>query len=114
MGCQSRVLHCYEQISMTVESMLIPARSGQWGELPALEAKYSDMVDRLKTIEAQETLNEDQNKLKMCFLSGITKNHEEVTRLVKPQLDELSALIRSMSQQSNLAQAYGRGTSAMA
>jgi len=107
MGCKSEVMHCYEQIAPITERMLMLARTGQWGELPALEAQNCDIVDRLKAIEPMATLDESQVARKYQLLSRITANHDELFKLVMPQLTELGAVLKNMACQHSLDQTYG-------
>lgn len=107
MGCQSVVMQCYEQIAPITERMLILARTGQWGELPALEAQCSDMVDRLKAIEPMATLDESQVARKYQLLGRIHANHDKIFKLVVPQLTELGAVLKNMACRHSLDQTYG-------
>lgn len=107
MSSQSEVMHCYEQIASSTERMLACARAGQWGELPSQEAMYSDMVDRLRQIEALESLHETQRARKYQLLSRIISGHAELSSLVMPQLAHLGEAVRSLEQQDNLQRAYG-------
>lgn len=113
MGCQSEVMHCYEQIAPLTERMLILARTGQWGELPALEAQCSDTVDRLKVIKPLETLDESQLTRKYQLLGRIHANHDEIFNLVMPQLTELGMVLKSMARQHSLDQTYGRANDSL-
>ena len=108
MSSQSEVMHCYEQIAKLVEHMLSLARAYQWGELPAQEALYSAMVDRLKKIEALESLHEEQVTRKYLLLSRIAAHQAEVSSLVMPQLRHLGDMLRNLEQQENLQKAYGQ------
>lgn len=108
MSCQSEVMHCYEQIALLTERMLMLARTGQWGALPALEAQRSDTVDRLKAIEPQETLDESQIKRKYQLLGRIQANHAEIFSIVMPQLAALADALKSLACQHSLYQAYGQ------
>lgn len=108
MSSQSEVMHCYEQIATLAERMLTLARTGQWGELPAQETRYSDMVDRLKVIEPLESLLEEQVARKYQLLSRITVNQAEVSSLVMPQLRHLGEVLKSLEQQESLKKAYGQ------
>lgn len=110
MSSQSEVMHCYEQIVPLTERMLLLAQTRQWGDLPALEAQYSDTVDRLKAIEPLESLLEAQLARKHQVLSRIHANHAEINRLVMPQLAHLSQVLKSLEQQMSLEQAYGQTT----
>ena len=107
MSTQSEVMHCYEEIAPITERMLVMARSKQWGELPALEAQYSDTVDRLKAIEPLETLDEAQSARKYQLLVRITANHDEICSFVMPQLAMLGNALKSLERQESLCKAYG-------
>jgi len=100
-------MQCYEQIAPITERMLILARTGQWGELPALEAQNSDMVDRLKAIEPMATLDESQVARKYQLLGRIHANHDAIFKLVVPQLTELGAVLKNMVCQHSLDETYG-------
>jgi flagellar protein FliT len=110
MCSQSEVMHCYEQISPLTERMLELARAGQWGALPALEAQYSDTVERLRVIEPMMALDEAQAERKYRLLGRITSNHAELSDIVMPQLAQLGAMLRSLEQQQSLHSAYSQGT----
>lgn len=113
MGSQSEVMHCYEQIAPLTERMLLLARTGQWGELPALEAQCSDTVDRLKAIEPLETLDESQSARKHRLLSRINVNHAKICRIVMPQLARLGAVLKSLALQQSLDKAYSQANDAL-
>ncbi|MEO8013291.1 flagellar protein FliT [Polaromonas sp.] len=107
MSSQSEVMHCYEQIALLAEQMLSLARTCQWGELPAHETMYSGMVDRLKEIEALESLHEEQVARKYLLLSRIASHQAEISSLVMPQLRQLGEMVRNLEQQESLQKAYG-------
>lgn len=110
MSSQSEVMHCYEQIATLAERMLTLACSGQWGELPAQETMYSNMVEHLKTIEPLESLQQAQVARKYQLLSRITSNQTEIASLVMPQLAHLGQVLKSMEQQESLQKAYGKAS----
>jgi len=101
-------MHCYEQIALLAEQMLSLARNCHWGELPAQEAMYSAMVDRLKEIEPLETLHEEQVARKYLLLSRIAAHQDEISSLVMPQLRHLGEMLRNLEQQETLQKAYGQ------
>lgn len=108
MGCQSEVMHCYEQIAPITERMLMLAQVRHWGELPALEAQQSELVDRLRAIEASETLSEAQTARKYQLLGRITTQQAEINSIVMPQLRELGLVLQNLASQQLLQQAYGQ------
>lgn len=108
MGSQSEVMHCYEQIAPLTERMLLLARGGQWGGLPALEALYSDAVARLKVIEPLELLSDAQSARKFQLLARIKANQAGIHEMVVPQLTRLGAVLRNLEAQHKLHNVYGR------
>ena len=108
MSSQSEVMHCYEQISLLAEQMLLRARSGQWSELPAQEEIYSAMVDGLREIETLESLHEEQLARKYVLLGRIATSQAEISSLVVPQLRRLGEVLRNLEQQNSLQKTYGQ------
>ena len=113
MSTQSEVMHCYEQIAPLTKRMLVLASSGQWGDLPMLEAQYSGMIDHLKVIEPLETLDEAQSARKYQLLSRIISNHDGVASFVMPQLALLGEALKSLEQQENLHKVYRQAHNAL-
>jgi flagellar protein FliT len=108
MSTQSEVMHCYEQIAPLTERMLLAANTSQWAVLPALEAQYSDAVDRLKLIEEREVLSEEQAARRSHLLQRIMSNHAAIHAMVVPQLSRLGAILRSLEQQQDIQNFYGQ------
>ena len=105
MSSQSEVMHCYEQIATLSGQMLVLARTGQWGELPAHETLCSNMVEHLKVIEPLESLLQAQVARKYQLLSRIVSNEAEIFSLVMPQLRDM---LKRMAQQDELKKACGQ------
>jgi len=110
MSSHSEVMHCYEQIATLAEQMVLLARTCQWADLPAQEAMYSGMVDRLKDIEPLESLHEEQVARKYLLLSRINSHQAEVSSLVMPQLRHLGEMLRNLERQDSLQKAYGQNS----
>ena len=113
MSTQSEVMHCYEQTATLVDRMLMLARTNLWGELPALEAQYSDMVEHLKAIEPLETLDEAQSARKYRLLSRIISAHDGVCSFVMPQLATLVDALKGLELTQSLHKAYGQAGDAL-
>lgn len=108
MACQSEVVHCYEQMAPLTERMLLLAKLGRWGDLPALEEQQSALVDRLRVLEPIAVLSEAQTARKYQLLVRIRAHQDAIGQLVLPQLEELGQTLKSMMSQHLLHQAYGR------
>ena len=101
-------MHCYEQIAKLAEQMLSLTRSCPWGELPAHEALYSGMVDRLKEIDPLESLHEEQVARKYLLLGRIAWHQAEISSLIMPHLRHLGQVLRNLERQESLQKAYGQ------
>jgi flagellar protein FliT len=98
----SQVLHCYEQLAPLTERMLLQARRRDWGALPGLEEQCSKIIERLRDIEQAETLDRFQLTQKHRLLSRIRGNHDEIRKIISPQLVRLGQVLQSMQHQRQL------------
>lgn len=108
MGSQSEVVHCYEQLLPLAARMLCLARAKEWGALPALEAKCSVLIERLKVIEPLEKLNEEQRSQTYRLLSRLQADREAIVGIVGPQFAKLGATLESMQRSRGLQQTYSQ------
>jgi flagellar protein FliT len=107
MAARSEVVHCYGQLASSISQMVELARAKEWGQLPALEAQCSAVVERLRVIEPLESLDSTQLEQALRLIDRIRIDQAEVSGLIKPQLDELIGRMGYLHQQRNLGKAYG-------
>lgn len=107
MAARSEVVHCYGQLASSVSRMVELARAKEWGQLPALEAQCSAVVQRLKTIEPLALLDPAQLTEALRLIERIRIDQAEVSGLIKPQLEELLGKMGSLHQHVSLRKAYG-------
>ena len=98
----NNILSWYEKISALTSYMLVLTRTRRWGELPALEAQYSDMLQQLKMIESLQALNAEQSIEKCRLLHVINSNQYDISNLIQPQLDVLGANLRNLELPQHL------------
>lgn len=108
MAVTSEVVHCYSELAMRVSLMAELARAREWGRLPELEAQCAALVERLKVLQPLEVLDPVQYDETRRLIARICADQEEVSGLVKPQIEELIARMGSLHQQQTLGKAYGR------
>ncbi len=109
MSTHSEVMHCYEQMAVITERMLVLARTDHWSGLPELEASYSGWIEHLKALNAcgdSQTLDEAQRDRTRLLLTRIQGRHLAVCELVAPKVAHLKAVLRSLEWQTNLSSAY--------
>lgn len=97
MGFQNEILDVYEQIAVLTDRMLALTRTRQWGGLPALEARLSDMMAGLQAMESVQALDAAQSARKCRLLYVINSNQYKMAGLLQPQLDGLGALLKSLT-----------------
>ncbi len=100
-------MHCYGQLASGVALMAELARSKEWGQLPALEEKCAAIVDRLKVLVPLEALDPNQFEEALRLIERIRADQDEVSGLVKPQIEQLIARMSYLQQQRSLGKAYG-------
>jgi flagellar protein FliT len=108
MSSQSEVIHCYEQLLPLAARMLTLARDKEWGALPELESKCSDLIERLKVIEPLETLDEQQRLYTYQLLGRLLADRDAIVGIIAPQVAQLGATLASMQRSHGLHQAYGQ------
>jgi len=102
MNSENEVLHWYEQIAALTDRMLVLTRTRQWGDLPALETQYGDMMEQLKAIEPLQALTAEQSARKCRLLYVINSNQYKISSFIQPQLDVLGATLRNLELQQRL------------
>lgn len=107
MMSSSEVIQGYGQLASTVSRMAALARARQWDQLPELEAQCASVVDQLKRTEPLVPLDSLQSEEVKHLVSSIREDQEEVSRLIKPQLDRLMARMAHLQTQNNIGQACG-------
>ena len=107
MATRSEVVHCYGQLASGVALMAQLARAKDWGRLPALEAQCAAIVERLKILQPMEALEPAEFEEALRLIDCIRADQQEVSGLVKPQIEQLLARMSYLSQQRSLGKAYG-------
>ncbi|MDB5928597.1 MAG: flagellar protein FliT [Polaromonas sp.] len=102
MNSKNKVLSWYEKIAELTDCMLVLTRTRRWGDLPALETQYSDMIEQLKAIEPLHVLNAEQSAQKCRLLYVINSNQYKISSFIQPQLDALGDGLRNLELQRRL------------
>lgn len=107
MSVSSEVVYCYERLASITANMLELSRQEEWGQLPGLETLCSALISRLKEIEPESELDEQQRAAVSRALVSVRADQAVVIDLVKPQLRTLLTGIASLQARGNLEKAYG-------
>ncbi|OUL99275.1 hypothetical protein A8M77_27290 [Variovorax sp. JS1663] len=83
------------------------ARAKEWDRLPELEAQCATVVERLRVVSPQESLDPAQVDEARHLMQRIRADQQVVCELVKPQLAHLVATMADLQKRNELDRAYG-------
>ncbi len=108
----SPVIDQYRQLLEVSTQMLGLAREQQWEALVQCEAGYLVSLQRVKSLDREQSLNGSEREQKRDLLERILEQDAETRRMLESRREELSHLIGSSRRQQALGQAYqaGRGS----
>lgn len=101
------VLSLYETVAGITTQMLQAARSGDWNQLVTLESRCSGHVQRLQSGEPPEPLTGTGRQRKVEIIKKILADDREIRTITEPRMEHLSALMKNVSTERKLTQAYG-------
>lgn len=106
MTARSEVIYCYAQLASILSLMAALARTKAWDRLPELEAQCATVIERLRTVSPQESLEPAQVEEARRLLQRIRADQQVVCELVKPQIAHLVATMADLQHRSELDKAY--------
>ncbi|NDZ15821.1 flagellar protein FliT [Variovorax sp. WS11] len=83
------------------------ARAKEWDRLPELEMQCAAMIERLRIVTPEESLDPAQVNEAQRLLQRIRADQQLVCELVKPQLAGLVATMADLQNRNELDRAYG-------
>lgn len=112
---EEMLLAAYCTLRETSARMLALARSGEWEALIERESRYLVQVERIRRMDAQQSLSGERAERKAALLEQILEQDMEIRQRLISRRDELGELIGSSRRQQALNRAYGpqRGPIAM-
>jgi flagellar protein FliT len=87
--------------------MLTLARSGEWEALVEQESRYLVQVERIRRMDAQQSLSGERAARKAALLEQILEQDMEIRQCLVSRRDELGRLIGNSRRQQSLNRAYG-------
>lgn len=104
---QERLLSAYQSLFDTSSDMLALARAADWAALVEQESEYLVQVERIRRMDAQQSLDESRAAQKAALLEQILEQDMEIRRHLVARRDELGELIGSSRRQQAVNRAYG-------
>lgn len=106
-----QTLAVYENVLLITGQMLEAARVRDWEQVTELEVRCTEQVEALKAEGSTATLEGELREKKVQLLQGILKNDRAIRDITHPWMNELSALIHTLTTQRKLELAYPGGDS---
>lgn len=93
------VLACYAELAETVARMTGLAREGRWQDLPALDGRCGDVVERLRALYAAGTASAEPARV-AAIAGSVRAAQDELQRLLQPQFLHLARRIAELNASS--------------
>lgn len=104
---EEMLLAAYRALRETSARMLALARSGEWEALVEQESRYLVQVERIRRMDAQQSLSGERAASKAALLEQILEQDMEIRQCLVSRRDELGRLIGNSRRQQSLNRAYG-------
>jgi flagellar protein FliT len=97
----------YEAIAAVSSRMLLAARRSLWTELMELQVEYRGLVDTLRDVDADISLDEQERQRKYDLIRQILADDAAIRDLVNPSVARLSAFFSSRRPAHVLKELFG-------
>ncbi|MDR5893327.1 flagellar protein FliT [Halomonas mongoliensis] len=104
---EEMLLAAYATLRETSARMLTLARFGEWEALVEQESRYLVQVERIRRMDAQQSLRGERAARKAALLEQILEQDMEIRQCLVARRDELGRLIGNSRRQQSLDRAYG-------
>lgn len=104
---EQQILSCYEALAGASARMLEATREQKLDELVEAEAERTELIARLRHLEAGYQPNSDLVRRKMVFIRKILADDAQIRELTQPWLVTLKRLLGGASNEKNLQRIYG-------
>jgi flagellar protein FliT len=102
------ILAIYENVASITGEMLIAVRDGNWEQFTALEKRCSEQVRLLQQNEdPREVLSDAARISKVSLIKKILEDDRKIRDVTEPWMAKLALMMKSVSAEKKLVQAYG-------
>lgn len=106
----SEIVHCCRELAATITQMCNLARSGQWSRLADLDARCTELSERMRGMDPDAPLHPMDRARLAALFTRIRADQQELSSLVRPQFTQLMRQVELLQRQQELGRAY-RATS---
>lgn len=100
------LVETYSRLARTVTCMLQLARAGDWSGLPELDVQCTTIVDALRDMEPTHALEPLERARVMALMTRIRCDQDELTALIRPQLNDLMRKMHELQRRRGVTRAY--------
>lgn len=103
----SQVIANYELLSTLTGQMREAAEHGKWDELISIEHRCSTLVEAMKPVDAETTLDEAARQRKIELITKILADDAQIRNRTQIWMSRLQLDMQSNRQEQLLLHAYG-------
>ncbi|WP_234275413.1 flagellar protein FliT [Billgrantia zhangzhouensis] len=108
MSTARALLDGYAQLRQQVAIMLELARAGEWDALIERQSDYLQLVDRLRHLDREAVLDDEERRCKADLLEAILNDDLEIREQLMARRSELGHLMDTSRRQRDLHRSYGK------
>lgn len=102
----SRVIANYELLSSLTGQMLEAAKQEEWDRLVGIEQQCSELIAKMKPLDAEVTLDEAEHQRKNELIVRILADRDKIRDLALVWMNGLEGSIRDNRQAQRVLKAY--------
>jgi flagellar protein FliT len=102
-----QVIANYESLLALIGQMRVAAEQGEWEQLVSIEQQCSELVEAMKPVDDEVTLDDATREQKIQLINKILADNAEICDRTQTWMSELQRIMQSNRQEQRLQQAYG-------
>ncbi|MCE8034506.1 MAG: flagellar protein FliT [Halomonas sp.] len=108
MSSSRALLDGYVRLRQQVAIMLELARAGEWDALIERQSDYLQLVDRIRHLDQEAVLDDEQKRCKADLLEAILDDDLAIREQLMARRSELGHLMDTSRRQRDLHRSYGK------
>lgn len=108
MSSSRALLDGYVRLRQQVAIMLELARAGEWDALIERQSDYLQLVDRIRHLDQEAVLDDEQKRCKADLLEAILDDDLAIREQLMARRSELGHLMDASRRQRDLHRSYGK------
>lgn len=101
------IIFVYKTLAELTGQMLIAAHNAEWELLDRLQVRCDEFFQYLRDNDTTPPSTEEDVAEKRTLIETVLRNQQQISQIVEPVLQQLSAQIKNTQNERLLVRAYG-------